>query len=83
MKGEELKTRDLISEDNKTKVIKYLVRNLEIMTGEDCKRFSLHYVELKDGRLSFRPFDKERAGYEYKEYISIVGESSGYYDIRS
>ena len=50
---------------------RYLVRELKLIKGEDCKVFPLHYVNIAKDMVEIKPFDQERAGYIYVDRMTL------------
>lgn len=50
---------------------KYLVRDLKLIRGGECSRLSLQYIEFDGKDLSVTPFDRERAGFIYRNSTTL------------
>lgn len=53
-------------------MFKYLVKELIIKQGRETKTLSLNYIDIIENKIHIRPFDKERAGYEYIEMLTLT-----------
>ena len=56
--------------------IKYLVRNLTLICEGKVTKHSLSYVDIDENGVRLSPFDRERAGYEYRENL-VLTEKDG------
>ena len=61
---------------------RYLVRELKLIKGEDCKVFLLHYVDIAKDMVAIKPFDQERSGYIYVDRMTLydTGQRKLYFE---